>query len=203
MVTSTGDHQEPGRRASQRASDADREAVAELLRDATADGRLGLDEIDERLAATYSAKTFGELDRVTDDLVAPARAAAVAPAHGSTDDLLRLTAVIDDVKRSGRWHAPGRIVATAQVGSVKLDFTEAVLAGPVVEVDAWANVGSVVMLVPEGWRVDVDGVSSGLGSVKNKTIPPVAGRPTLKVTGRATVGDVTVRHPRNSRWLPR
>jgi len=39
--------------------------------------------------------------------------------------------------------------------------------------------------------------------VKNKTVPPVAGASTIKVTGRAAVGDVRVRHPRNSRWLPR
>jgi hypothetical protein len=149
---------------------------------------------------------------VTWDLVAPAQStavapaqnpAAVAPAHGSTDGLLRLTAVVDDVKRFGRWHAPERIVATAQIGSVKLDFSDAVLAGPVVEIAAWANVGSVTLLVPEGWRVDVDGVSGGIGSVKNKTIPPVAGAPTLRVTGRATIGDVVVRHPRTTRWLPR
>jgi hypothetical protein len=98
---------------------------------------------------------------------------------------------------------PERIVVTAQVANVKLDFTEAVLAAPVVQIAAWANVGSVILLVPEGWRVDLDGVSSGLGSVKNKTVPPVAGAPTIKVTGRAAVGDVRVRHPRNSRWLPR
>jgi len=201
-VISTGDFT-PDRRASLRASDADREAVAQVLRDAAADGRLGMDEIDDRLSATFAARTFGDLDRVTWDLVAAKPPAAAVPAHGSTDGLLRLTAVVDDVKRSGRWHAPERIVATAQIGSVKLDFSDAVLAGPVIEVVAWANVGSVTLLVPEGWRVDVDGVSGGIGSVKNKTIPPTAGTPTIKVTGRATVGDVVVRHPRNSRWLPR
>lgn len=206
-MSTSGDDSGAARRALQRASDADREAVADLLRDATADGRIGVDEVDERLTATYAAKTLGELERVTWDLVAPDRpprpTAAVAPAHGSTGDLLQLTAVIDDVKRAGRWHAPARIVATAQVGSVKLDFTEAVLAGPGVEVAAWAHVGSVTLLVPEGWRVDMDGVSGGIGSVKNKTIPPAAGAPTIKVTGRATVGDITVRHARKSRWLPR
>jgi hypothetical protein len=208
MVT-TGDGQVPHRRASLRASDADREVVVELLREATADGRLGMDEIDDRLTAAYAARTFGDLDRVTWDLVAtpadatPGKTVEVAPAHGSSEDPLRLVAVVDDVKRAGRWNVPERIVATAQVGSVKLDFTEAVLAAQVIQIAAWANLGSVTMLVPEGWRVDVDGVSAGIGSVKNKTNPPIAGAPTIKVTGRATVGDVTVRHPRNSRWLPR
>jgi hypothetical protein len=56
---------------SQRASDAERDAVAERLRDAGADGRLEPEELEERLAAAYSARTHGELTVLTEDL--PAR----------------------------------------------------------------------------------------------------------------------------------
>ena len=55
----------------QRASDADREAVAERLRDAAGDGRLEHEELEERLEAAYGARTYGELDLLTRDL--PAR----------------------------------------------------------------------------------------------------------------------------------
>jgi hypothetical protein len=58
-VVIPADDPSPGRRASRRASDADREPFAQLLRDTTADGRLGVNEIDERLSATYAARTFG------------------------------------------------------------------------------------------------------------------------------------------------
>ena len=44
-----------------RASDADRERIVEQLRQHTADGRLTMDEFDERLDAAYAAKTYGEL----------------------------------------------------------------------------------------------------------------------------------------------
>ncbi|WP_232661221.1 DUF1707 SHOCT-like domain-containing protein [Pseudonocardia sp. TRM90224] len=53
-----------------RASEADRAAVAERLRLAVDEGRLGLTEYDERLRATYASATYGELDRVTADLPA-------------------------------------------------------------------------------------------------------------------------------------
>ena len=53
-----------------RASDADREAVAETLRDAHAEGRLTLEEFEERLDRTLAAKTLGELTMVTQDLPA-------------------------------------------------------------------------------------------------------------------------------------
>ena len=56
-----------------RASDADREAVADALRDAHAEGRLTLEEFEERLDATLAAKTIGELAVVTKDLPSPQR----------------------------------------------------------------------------------------------------------------------------------
>jgi Domain of unknown function (DUF1707). len=51
-----------------RASDDDRETVAGRLRDAHAEGRLTIEEFEERLDATYAAKTVGELVVVTRDL---------------------------------------------------------------------------------------------------------------------------------------
>jgi hypothetical protein len=56
------------RRATLRASDADREHVAERLRNATAEGRLLAHELEERLGAVFSARTYGELDAVVADL---------------------------------------------------------------------------------------------------------------------------------------
>jgi hypothetical protein len=51
-----------------RASDADRELVAERLRTAATEGRIATDELDERLGATLSARTYGELEAVISDL---------------------------------------------------------------------------------------------------------------------------------------
>lgn len=72
-----------------RASDADRDAVAERLRDAHAEGRLDVAEFQERLDATYAARTHGDLVPLTRDLPAPtaqrARPPARARAEGSPD----------------------------------------------------------------------------------------------------------------------
>jgi hypothetical protein len=58
------------RRAILRASDADREQVAERLRQATAEGRLMAEELEERLEAVFAARTYGELDAQVADLPA-------------------------------------------------------------------------------------------------------------------------------------
>jgi Domain of unknown function (DUF1707) len=65
-----------------RVSDADRERVAEQLRDQYAEGRLSADELDERITVTLSAKTVAELRRVTADLPGPEPAAGPAGPGG-------------------------------------------------------------------------------------------------------------------------
>jgi fatty acid desaturase len=59
------------RRATLRASDNDREQVADRLRHAAAEGRLLTEELEDRLGAAFSARTYGELDHVVSDLPAP------------------------------------------------------------------------------------------------------------------------------------
>jgi hypothetical protein len=56
-----------------RASDADRDRVADALREHYAAGRLTADELDERLTMALNARTLGELNRVLTDLPGAAR----------------------------------------------------------------------------------------------------------------------------------
>jgi hypothetical protein len=51
-----------------RAADADRERVAERLRQSHAEGRLDIDEFQERLERCYESKTLGELRELVRDL---------------------------------------------------------------------------------------------------------------------------------------
>jgi hypothetical protein len=70
-------HNEPGA-PSVRASDAERDQSAEVLRAAFAEGRLTRAELDERLAAAYAAKTHADLRDLTGDLPGAVRAEATA-----------------------------------------------------------------------------------------------------------------------------
>jgi hypothetical protein len=69
------DRGEPGK---MRASDSDRDRVADLLNVAYSEGRLSKDEYDGRLEATFAARTYADLDQIVTDLPA-ARAAAEPP----------------------------------------------------------------------------------------------------------------------------
>lgn len=69
----------PGSRGTLRASDADRDSVAERLNRAFSEGRLSRDEYDSRLESAFSARTYADLDQVLIDLPAVGRPAAAAP----------------------------------------------------------------------------------------------------------------------------
>ena len=76
------------RQSSLRASDADRDAVAERLRQAAVEGRLDPDELEQRLHIALRARTYGELDRLLGDLPAnrcggSVRAAGLPPRPAS------------------------------------------------------------------------------------------------------------------------
>ena len=66
-----------------RVGDADREAVAAQLREHYADGRLTLEELNERLDQTFAAKTKADLNTVMRDLPQATQPAAGMPYGGT------------------------------------------------------------------------------------------------------------------------
>lgn len=63
-----------------RVSNAEREQVADQLREALEAGRLDLSEFDQRSRDLYDAQTYGEVNRLLEDL--PSAALAVPPGKG-------------------------------------------------------------------------------------------------------------------------
>lgn len=170
-----------------RASDADREAVVEQLREAAAEGRIDLEELDERLGQALTAKTFAELAPLTDDL---------GPAVLDPGEPLTVKGGIHGVVRTGRWKVPSRIAAYGGLGGVRLDFTQAECRLREIEVTVDAQMAGVVFVVPVGWRPDTDALDPGFGGLKDKTSGErLPGTPVLRITGSCGAGGVTVRHP--------
>ena len=106
-----------------RASDAEREQVADALRRAAGDGRLASDELEERLTAAYGARTRGELGPLTADLPAPPAAPGsgrppVRPASWTAGLSERLGAwLIPNLICVGIWLASGAHGSSGPSGS--------------------------------------------------------------------------------------
>ena len=179
-----------------RAADADRDAAAQHLRDAAADGRLTMGEFEERLSEVYSAKTLGELQTITADL-APVDAAV----EGVEIPSLNLQTRSGSLYKRGYWRVPSRITAECTSGSIKLDFTAADCPHREVIVEVMAKSGSVLLIVPHGWAVDLDQASATSGVVVNKVHErPAPNAPVLRVSGKVLSGTIRARYPRRSFW---
>ena len=200
----SGDEQLPVREL--RASYEDRDRVVELLRMAAGDGRLSADELDHRLEVALSARTYGELAALTRDLpAAPGLTTAAEP-----KDVIRIESRSGSVRRDGRWVVPRRMEIRVSSGSVRLDFTDAVITQGTLAIDVEVNSGSVTLITRPGIVVDTDDVSVRSGSVRVRP-PEDPGTPALlsiQVSGKVGSGSVMARPPRLPRrtfwqWLLR
>ena len=150
-----GEPPEPGAAPEVRASDADRDRVVDVLRDAAADGRLTVDEFDERMTAALSSRTLAELAHLTADLASgpgtPTRAGAAA---APPSDVIRIDQRGGSVQRAGRWMVPQRLQLRASWCDVTLDFTDAVITYEMLYVDMNVRGGSLVLVTRPGVVVD-------------------------------------------------
>jgi Domain of unknown function (DUF1707) len=178
------DQHKPGRevaaaagRGALRVSHDDRDQVAETLRVAAGDGRLTAEELDERLERALTARTYDDLAVLTADLPAtgmslapPAGAAAAAgPAPGAAiaaKDLVTINCSSSTSERVGRWAVPARMSLRVVNGVVNLDFTEAIVTRPVLQVDVQLHSSKLTLVTRPGVSFDVDEVSVHSGQVK-------------------------------------
>lgn len=192
---------EPADQRHLRVSDADREQAAEVLRQAAGDGRLTLDELDERLATAYAAKTYADLESVTTDLPGPGVPAPAAQVSGSfpadriggTPGAPFAIAIMGGARRRGRWVIPRRYTCFALMGGIELDLREAQFSERDVTIQAFSLMGGVSVIAPEDIEIDVTGLGIMGGFDHEASGPGTPGAPRLKVIGFSLMGGVDVR----------
>ena len=186
-----------------RASHQDRDKIVEVLQTAASDGRLTAEEFEERLDAALTARTHGELVRLTTDLPAVPGGVLAGPPP-EPKDVVRIDCRSASTGRDGRWVVPRRIEVRVTSGSVKLDFTEAVITQPTLHIDADVSSGSLTLVTKPGIHVDTDEVSVRSGTVRVRhpegSDVPVMLR--IDVAGRVGSGMLTAR-PRKPPRPPR
>jgi hypothetical protein len=185
-----------------RASDADRDRVMDILRAATAEGRLTVDELDERLAAALTARTFGELAELTADLpVEPVEPDLPRPAAtASAEDVLRIDQRGGSFQRAGRWVVPQRLELRPSWCDVLLDFTEAVITNDTLLIDMRMRGGSLILVAGPGMLVDDNALMVRYTDIKIDPAPwsarPVVLR--IRLSGRMRYGWIETRWMRQA-----
>jgi hypothetical protein len=185
MSDSSRSSKDPAR-SRRRAGDGDRDAVIDEHRTAASEGRIAVSELEQRIVLAHEARTMADLENLVDDL---------------TDDsdvpTLNLRPSMGTLKQTGKWIVPQHIDASCGLFGIEIDFTEAICRHREVSVTASCGMGNIVMIVPRGWSVDVDGSSVNTAHIRNHaTDPPDPQAPHLRVIGRAGSGRIRIRHPR-------
>ncbi len=185
-----------------RASDADRERVAERLRDTLAEGRLDMAEFEERLEATYTSRTYAELEPITRDLPAAGSVGAVAPgvATGGWGERIGgqgtskgAVAIMGGFQRKGHWTVPRRFTSFALWGGGVIDLREARFSEREVVINCIAIMGGMQVIVPPGVEVNTRGFGlMGGFDQREAGEPGEPGAPRVVVTGFALWGGVGV-----------
>jgi hypothetical protein len=152
-----------------RASDAERERAADLLRGAMTSGRLGVDELDQRMQLVLGATTRAELERLVDDVIVPtgdrhpladgARAATPAGARPMVreggDGARRILSVLGGSERKGRWRLGPSCSVVSVLGGSKLDLSDVELAAGSVELKVVSVLGGAEIILPPGLNVEI------------------------------------------------
>ena len=171
-----------------RASDSERDATVDQLREAAAAGRLTPEELTDRIAAAPNAVTRSELVPLTTDLPV-----AVGRSRSEPSDVRK----VGDIKRKGVWLVPAQCRVRSCFGSVSVDLCEATVTAQELRIDARTPFGNMVLLVPEGVDVDVDVRANALiGKLTQEQSHAVRGAARVTLTRGTWFGDVKVPHQR-------
>lgn len=185
-----------------RVSDREREEVVETLRRHAGEGRLDVDELDERLDAVYAARTRAELEPLTADLPVAPSSVTVEPGRGGTRFVL---GILGGGDRRGRWRVAERVMVVNVFGGADLDLREATLAGPETTIWVISLFGGSDIIVPAGVDAELSSFALfGGDELKLEGPEPPPGAPVIHVRTLSIFGgtDVTTRRGRRRRGLP-
>lgn len=196
-----------------RASDAERERVAEILREAVAEGRLEMEEFEQRLDSAYKARTHGELEPLVRDLPAVGSAssapAVVQPRSGSaarwSERIGRPAtstggfAFWGGFRRRGNWTIGRVFTAFVMWGGGDIDLREASFESRETVIRCFTIMGGLRVAVPPDLNVEVRGIGimGGFGEDTKEESAPAPDAPRVRVTGFALMGGVGVEHKRS------
>jgi hypothetical protein len=183
-----------------RASDADREHTADLLRHAMGEGRLTMEELDERLDLAYAARTQSELDKLTRDVVVSGdseRVGARMPVKAGGGGSEWVVSIMSGHDRKGRWRVGRHLKVISVMGGASVDLNDAELTEKDTTITVFALMGGNEIRVPENVNVVVsDFAFMGGNDSKIGELLPDPGGPTLHIKMISIMGGSEVNRGR-------
>ena len=180
-----------------RIDDAERDRAVAFLRHHVAGGVITLDEFSDRVGHVFAARTNADIDVVTRDLPAVAARTTAPPASRTGRAVTWTIAFMSHSQRRGRWRVEGETKAFSFMGHTTIDLRQAEVIGDEVTITAFAFMGGVEIIVPEGIEVVLSGLPiMGANQRAIRDVPTLPGSPLVRVRGFPFMGGVSVRSRR-------
>lgn len=175
-----------------RAADTDRIQIAQLLAYAAEQGRLQLNDYEDRLTRAYAATTYEELEELRADLPG----SAVSPRRGGKENpapSTLLLALMSGFERRGRWNVPKKLTTFTFWGSGVLDLRYADFTSTEVDIHAVSIMSAQNIVLPPEVNVEIRG-RGVMGGFDRKIVGDgTPGAPTVKIRGFSLWGGVGIK----------
>ena len=169
--------------------DAQRRA-AEFLKELYAAGDVDASRFEASVSGLLAATTDAELAEVVRSLPPPV---ALTSPERRLAQPLEIHSGFGRLRLTGRWQVARETHVSADLGSVRIDLTEAEFDDRVIDLHVYTGWGSITIIVPRGVGVQV---TRHRGGVRSRLEPPVPGLPLVRLDVTTNIGRVRLRHPR-------
>ncbi|UVI35199.1 DUF1707 SHOCT-like domain-containing protein [Brevibacterium spongiae] len=194
-----------------RIGDVERDAAIEVLRTAAGEGRITVEELDDRMELIAIARFPDDLDRVLADIVTElpserstielsgAREGVTPETHAGelpgNREVLR--SPWTGLTRQGRWPVKPYLRCEPAGVLLELNFLEVITDLEIIDIDVAARTGTLKLIVPDSWGVDSTGLARSPISVTTFKANETAqeGHPTIRVRGSIGSGAFIARGP--------
>jgi hypothetical protein len=167
-----------------------RRRATELLKDLYAAGDIDVDRFDAGVARLLAATSDAELAAVVRSLPPPV---ALTSPDRRLDQPLEIHSGMHRLRLGGRWQVARETHVSADLGSVKIDLTEAEFDGHDVELHVYTGWGSITIIVPRGVGVQI---IHHRGGVDSRLEPPLPGSVLVRLDATTSIGKIHLLHPR-------
>jgi hypothetical protein len=163
--------------------------ATDFVKELYAAGDIDAERLDAGVAGVLAARTEAEVAEVVRSLPAPV--ALTSPDRRLTKPL-EIHTGLGRLRLAGKWQVAKETHISADLGSIRLDLTEAEFDDHVVDLHIYTGWGSITIIVPHGVEIQV---IRHRGGVDSRLEPPVPGLPLIRLDVTTNIGRVHLRHP--------